>query len=35
VLRAAGLVAARRAGRHLLNEQNPLGIAVAAAEAGP
>jgi DNA-binding transcriptional ArsR family regulator len=35
VLRATGLVAARRAGRHLLHEQTPLGIAVVAAEAGP
>ena len=35
VLRAAGLVAARRAGRHLLHEQTPLGIALVAAEAGP
>jgi len=34
VLRAAGLVTARRAGRHLLHEQTPLGIAVVAAEAG-
>jgi DNA-binding transcriptional ArsR family regulator len=35
VLRAAGLVAARRAGRHLLHEQTPLGIAMITAEAGP
>jgi DNA-binding transcriptional ArsR family regulator len=34
VLRAAGLVTVRRAGRHLLHEQTPLGIAVVAAEAG-
>jgi DNA-binding transcriptional ArsR family regulator len=35
VLRATGLVAARRAGRQLLQEQTPLGIAMITAEAGP
>jgi DNA-binding transcriptional ArsR family regulator len=35
VLRGSGLVAARRAGRQLLHEQTPLGIALIATAAGP